>query len=85
MTAITLRKIPAELREAIEMRAESEGLSLNKTVIRMLEELVGTRPGQRRSLHHDLDHLAGTWSREEAEAFDGCLADLRKIDKELWE
>lgn len=85
MTAITLRNIPAELREAIERRAESEGLSLNKTVIRMLEELVGARRNQGRSLHHDLDHLAGTWSREEAEAFEASLAGQRKIDAELWE
>ena len=83
MTAITLRNIPRELREAVEQRAKSEGLSLNKTVIRMLEESVGTR--QSRNLHHDLDHLAGTWSKEEAADFEATLADQRRIDAELWE
>jgi hypothetical protein len=73
------------LREAIERRAQSEGLSFNKTVIRMLEEGVGTRQSQGRNLHHDLDHLAGTWSGEEAEEFEAALADQRQIDVELWE
>lgn len=34
-------------------------------------------------LHHDLDHLAGTWSDEEAAEFDAALAEQRKIDPEL--
>jgi nitric oxide reductase large subunit len=35
-------------------------------------------------LHYDLDHLAGTWSEEEAAAFDTALAEQRRIDPELW-
>jgi len=35
--------------------------------------------------HDDLDHLAGTWSDEEAAEFDAALAEQRKIDPELWE
>lgn len=38
-----------------------------------------------RELHYDLDHLAGTWSEEEAAAFDTALAEQRRIDPELWE
>lgn len=43
MTAITLRNIPPKLQEAIQRRAGKDGLSLNKTVIRMLEEAAGQR------------------------------------------
>lgn len=35
--------------------------------------------------HDDLDHLAGTWTDEEAAEFDAALAEQRKIDSELWE
>jgi plasmid stability protein len=80
MTAITLRNIPPKLQEAIQKRAGMTGLSLNRTVIRILEEALG----QRRELHHDLDHLAGTWSAEEAAAFDAALTEQRRIDPELW-
>jgi hypothetical protein len=34
-------------------------------------------------LHHDLDHLAGTWSDEEAAEFDAALAEQRKIEPEF--
>ena len=58
--------------------------SLNKAVLRMLDEASG-RSAAPRVLHHDLDHLAGTWSEEEAQAFDAALAEQRPIDPELWE
>jgi hypothetical protein len=32
----------------------------------------------------DLDHLAGTWSVEEADAFDRQRGTTRAIDAELW-
>lgn len=84
MTAITLRNIPAKLQDAIRQRAGADGLSLNKTVLRMLEEAAGQRTTGRK-LHHDLDHLAGTWSDQEAEAFELALREQRRVDPELWE
>jgi len=84
MTAITLRNIPPKLQEVIRQRAGREGLSLNRTVLRMLEEAAGQRTTAGRALHHDLDHLAATWSDEEAAAFEAALVEQRKIDPELW-
>jgi|SRR3954469_4524528 len=84
MTAITLRNIPSKLQEVIRQRAGREGLSLNKTVLRMLEEASGQRTNTGRKLHHDLDHLAGTWSDQEAAAFEAALVEQRRIDPELW-
>lgn len=85
MTAITLRNIPPELQDAIRKRAGSYGLSLNKTVIRMLEEAAGQRKASSGpTLYHDLDHLAGTWSDEEAAAFATSLGEQRRVDPEIW-
>jgi hypothetical protein len=84
MTAITLRNIPSKLQEVLRQRAGKEGLSLNKTVLRMLEEAAGQRSAGGRQLHDDLDHLAGTWSDEEAALFDAALVEQRKVDPELW-
>ena len=82
MTAITLRNIPPKLQEVILQRAEEEELSLNKVVLRMLEEAAGLRGAPRE--HRDLDHLAGTWTKEEAAEFEAVLKDQRRIDPELW-
>jgi hypothetical protein len=82
MTAITLRNIPPKLQEVIQRRAETAGLSLSMAVIQMLEEAAGQLPTPQ--LHHDLDRLAGTWSDEEAAAFDAALVEQRRVDPELW-
>ncbi len=84
MKVVTLRKLAPNLVRAIQARATSEGTSITKTVIRILEEATGVRK-QAGRLHHDLDGLAGRWSAEEARRFERELADQRKIDPELWQ
>jgi plasmid stability protein len=83
MVTITLRNIPPHLQEAIRRRARTDGLSLNKTVLRILEEAAGQRTTGR-ELYQDSDHLAGTWSEEEATVFDAALAEQRRVDPKLW-
>ena len=34
--------------------------------------------------HDDLDHLAGTWSEEEAKGFETSLSEQRRVDPDLW-
>lgn len=85
MKAITLRNIPPRLARAIEKTAARSGLSLNKAVIRLLEEGLGLDDGLRKPhLYDDLDELAGSWTAEEAAEFDEALRGMRTIDPELW-
>ena len=84
MKAITLRNIPPDLSRRIERRAKERGSSLNKTVIQVLEDGLGTSKKRAVQLHHDLDHLAGSWSEDEAREFEEDLAAQRKIEPELW-
>ncbi|HEX9670607.1 MAG TPA: hypothetical protein VGC93_14135 [Thermoanaerobaculia bacterium] len=87
MVDITLRNIPLKLQEVLRRRADTEGLSLDNTVIRMLEEAAGQRTAAGRHPHDDLDHLAGTWSEEEAAAFEAALLEQRiaAVDAEGWD
>ena len=85
MKAITLRNLPPELVRVIRRTASEKRASLNQVVISLLEERLGTRRKKREeTLHHDLDALAGSWSREEARAFERVLALQRKIDEDVW-
>jgi len=34
--------------------------------------------------NHNLDHLAGTWSEEDAREFEEATADFGQIDEEMW-
>jgi len=86
MRTITLRNLPAELEARLEAKAAERGWSLSKTVTRLLEaQLLPPSPPLGGRRHLDLDHLAGSWSRDEAEEFDRALRDQRRIDPELWE
>jgi hypothetical protein len=84
MKAITLRNLPDAVAHLIRHRAASEGISLNRAVIEVLEEQLGLGRKPFEPRHHDLDDLAGSWSEEEARAFDDALVAQRAIDPQLW-
>ncbi len=64
---------------------QAEKTSVNKAVIELLEESAGGKAKKKAPVrYHDLDHLAGTWTKEEAAAFDKLIAEQRMIDPELW-
>ncbi len=64
---------------------QAEKTSVNKAVIELLEESAGGKAKKKTPVrYHDLDHLAGTWTKEEAAAFDKLIAEQRTIDPELW-
>ena len=84
MKALTIRNIPPAVARRIERRAQESGLSLNRVVVRILEESAGIGHEKKPRRHHDLDALAGSWTKENARAFDESLRDNREIDPELW-
>lgn len=84
MKAITLRNLPPELTRIIRQKADEQHASINKVVFSLLGKSAGVR-GEKREmvLHHDLDALAGMWSREEAIAFNRTPARQRAIDEDV--
>lgn len=84
MKAITVRNIPPGVAKAVREKARKEGLSLNRAVVSLLEEAAGVTPRGKPAVHHDLDHLAGTWSQAEYDEFMASLRDQRQIDAEMW-
>jgi len=81
MAAITLRNLPAEIDAAIRQRAQKDGVSLNQAVIRLLSETI--HPPKNRT-YHDLDHLFGILSKEEADEIDAVIAEQRQIEPTDW-
>jgi CO dehydrogenase/acetyl-CoA synthase alpha subunit len=84
---ITLRGIPEDIEKKVRKEAESKGLSLNKAFLSLLKTSLGVRlKAKKRSkaLNHDLDHLSGKWTKEEAETFNRNLGLQRRIDEDLW-
>ena len=86
MKVISLRNIPPKIARLIEARSQETGLSLNKTVIQLLEEALGVSgPAGHPREYRDLDDVVGAWTLDEAREFDEILGQQRCIDPEIWE
>ncbi len=85
MKVVTLRNLPSDLIRIIQRKADERRSSISKTVISMLEESTGLSPRRKeKRSHHDLDHLSGSWTKEEGAAFARALTAQRTIDADLW-
>ena len=82
-SVITLRGIDPDLRAALDAEAARLGISLNALILQELRGSLGLAGSDR--LFHDLDHLAGTLSREDVEEFRAATQFFEQIDPELWD
>ena len=82
MKTMTIRRISTELAAELEAEKRRRGLSLNRTVLSLIEEALGISGGKTRS--NGLRRLAGTWSEDEFKGFEEAVAPLGEIDGELW-
>ena len=64
----------------LETAARDRGIGPGELARKLLEQSVGSIA----STSHDLDSLAGTWSIDEAKAFDAATSEMRSIDPEPW-
>jgi plasmid stability protein len=87
MKQLTVRGVNDDLHSALKKEADRRGTSMNRVVLALLKEAVGVSNGNGRyqTVFDDLDHLAGTWSRKEAEVFEQSLKQQRTIDEKLWQ
>lgn len=84
MKAITIHGIDDPLAELLKSRAQSEGLSINKTVKKLLEESLGVKPRAKGINRGDFEEFCGIWSESELAEFEKDTKDLRKTNKEDW-
>lgn len=84
MSQLTVRDVDERLAEALRREAEARGLSVNRLVLQLLRESVGLSSSKQPPIFTDLDHLAGTWSAENAAEIEPHLSTQRRIDVELW-
>ena len=79
-----MKSLTIHMDEALDRRlrekAASEGVSLNRTVTRVLREALGLSPKSNRA--HFEDHF-GVWSEEEKREFDALTG--RDVDPRDWQ
>jgi len=76
----TLRNVPERVDARLRETAAQYGVSLNAAAVEALARALGIE-GQP-VVHHDLDDLAGSWVVDPA--FDRAVAEMDRVDPELW-
>jgi len=84
MKTITIRGIDPGMDRVIKSRAKQNSLSVNQWILLALKKVTGMGKEPVFKKHHDLDALAGGWSREEAEAFQKNTQIFERIDEDTW-
>ena len=76
MKSITIHGIDNPLAELIKSKAQSQGLSVNKTVKKILEEALGVKPQVIAKRRMDFEEFSGIWSDLELAEFEEKTKDL---------
>lgn len=86
MKTITIRKIDDQLAELLKQKAREEQKSVNQLLLDTIRGSLGLLQEKLFTAeYHDLDHLFGQWSKEEFENVQGKIAQIRTIDRDLWQ
>ena len=84
MATMSIRGLGDQALAQLKSQAEQECSSLNGLVLRLLQ---GAGPSVSSGVlkrFDDLNALAGTWSNEEAQAFERNTAAFAEVDAALW-
>ncbi|MFT5366077.1 MAG: hypothetical protein ACI8V2_001019 [Candidatus Latescibacterota bacterium] len=84
MKSITIHALDNDLVECIEEKAQKEGVSLNKTIKKLLREALGLTPEQVRDRQEEFRDLFGCWTQEDVKEFENAVQDFERIDPEDW-
>ncbi len=84
MATMTIRGIDDEVAKLLKDQANSEGISVNALLLKMVKESLGIEKKRRTKIYHDLDHLAGTWNEKDLKEFQKNVEYLEKVDKKIW-
>ena len=85
MKSCTIHGVEKNLSDLIKDKAASEGLSINKTIKKALEEYFGVRPGADRKYIGDFESFCGLWTQDDLDEFEKKTSDLREIDVKEWQ
>jgi len=85
MKSITIHGLDDELDQKICSLASREGLSLNKTIKKILRTALGLEKPEEQTRRDDFQDLAGVWSESELREFQDKTADFSMVDPADWQ
>lgn len=84
MKTITIHGIDDITMEQLKKKADETGLSINKTVKKLLQEVLGIKPEDISSRRTDFEEFCGIWSEKDVSDFNKATEPLNQIVPEEW-
>lgn len=84
MGTMTLRGIDDAIAGALKEKARREDSSVNAVMLKILKESLGIDKKRRSAVYDDLNHLAGTWSAQDAAEFESATSVFEHVDEDIW-
>jgi hypothetical protein len=83
---LIVRGLDKDLERRLREVAKTRGVSLNRAALILLKEGAGVDPAgrQTRAVGDSLDHLIGSWSKDEERQFLKATSGLEEIETALW-
>ena len=85
MKSITIHGLEGPLWSMIKAKSKSEGLSINKTIKKILETALGIKPRINTEREMEFKEFCGVWSKADVSEFNKEIRDFENINKEDWE
>ncbi len=85
MKSITIHGLDEHLDRAIRNLAVREGLSLNKTIKKVLCKALGLDNQGRETRREQFTDLFGTWTKQDIKEFQENTADFSQVDLSDWQ
>jgi hypothetical protein len=84
---LTIRGLDPRVAAEIERVARMEGVSLNRAAVGLLRKGAGVAIGQddANQIGQSLDHLFGTWSRDQADKLLESIRSCEQVDGDFWQ
>jgi hypothetical protein len=85
MKSITIHDLDDKMDWMIRQRAKSLGLSLNRTIKKLLAKALGIEGTPQEDHSDEFMDLFGVWSEEDFVEFEAATGDFEKIDPGDWQ
>ncbi len=84
MKSISIHGLDDTLDGMIKEKALKQGLSINKTIKKLLEEALGIRPKDSSVKDQVFSDLFGIWNQDDLKDFEVSTSDFNQIDEKDW-
>lgn len=82
--SFNLRNLTPDMMASLKRKAAQKKVSVNTLLLQIISQDLGISKPTKKTIYHDLDHLAGTWNDEDKKEFEENTVFFEKIDEDLW-